>query len=211
MPSTLLRLAASAGPHLPASRPGRAPRTLAAGRRTPAFRARTRPGKGARLGWERKPCVPVQPSHRRPARAPALGATAPVPVGRGGEAAARAGAKRGLACSLPQPAVPEPGAALPKGPSSPPPPPPTLSERSARERRRPGRRSQAHNAFGSWGLSAARGGGGGAPGSRAPALASIQHRPSPGSRPPPAMARSIPPLPESQPARGVLGRDPAGR
>ena len=40
-----------------------------------------------------------------------------------GEAAARAAAKPACARSLPQPAVPEPGAAMPKGPSSPAPPP----------------------------------------------------------------------------------------
>ncbi|XP_043731475.1 basic proline-rich protein-like [Cervus elaphus] len=144
----------------------------------------SREGRSAGVGAEALRARPAQPQAPSPRPGPRRHRARS--RGEGGEAAARAGAKRGLACSLPQPAVPEPGAALPKGPSSPP-PPPTLSERSARERRRPERRSQAHNAFGSWGLSAARGGGGGAPGSRAPALASTQHRPSPGSRPPPAM------------------------
>ncbi|XP_043731486.1 basic proline-rich protein-like [Cervus elaphus] len=169
---------------LPPARDARHAPLLRAGEHRPSVHE---PVPGRALGWggSGSPACPSSPATgAQPAPRPSA-PPRPFPGG-GGEAAARAGAKRGLACSLPQPAVPEPGAALPKGPSSPP-PPPTLSERSARERRRPERRSQAHNAFGSWGLSAARGGGGGAPGSRAPALASTQHRPSPGSRPPPAM------------------------
>ena len=135
------------GRNLPAARPGRVPSSLPAGQRTPAFLARVRPGKGAPLGRERKPCVPVQPTPRRPARAPDLGATAPVPVGSRcpGRSQARPGA---LPAS--QPAVPEPGAALPKGPCSPPPP---------RQSRTPGARSAraqepGSHAFGSLGLSA---------------------------------------------------------
>nr|XP_042099419.1 basic proline-rich protein-like [Ovis aries] len=135
------------GRNLPAARPGRVPSSLPAGQRTPAFLARVRPGKGAPLGRERKPCVPVQPTPRRPARAPDLGATAPVPVGSRcpGRSQARPGA---LPAS--QPAVPEPGAALPKGPCSPPPPSQsrTPGARSARAQE-PG-----SHAFGSLGLSA---------------------------------------------------------
>lgn len=208
VPSTLLRRAFLAGPHLPAARPGRVPPSLPAGQRTPAFLARVRPGKGAPLGRERKPCVPVQPTPRRPARAPDLGATAPVPVGSRcpGRSQARPGA---LPAS--QPAVPEPGAALPKGPCSPPPP---------RQSRTPGARSAraqepGSHAFGSLGLSAVLrmgcGGGGGGGARRPPTLprSRFPHRPSPASLPPAALARPTPARPESQPARGTLGRDPA--
>lgn len=72
VPSTLLRLAALAGPHLPAARQGHVPPSLPAGQRTPVFLAPVRPGKGAPLGREQKPYVPVQPAHRRPAGAPDL-------------------------------------------------------------------------------------------------------------------------------------------
>ena len=78
VPSTLLRLAALAGPHLPAARQGHVPPSLPAGQRTPVFLARVRPGKGAPLGRERKPCVPVQPTHRRP-RARSRGKPLPGP------------------------------------------------------------------------------------------------------------------------------------
>ncbi|XDA70744.1 hypothetical protein R6Z07_001122 [Ovis aries] len=197
------------GRNLPAARPGRVPSSLPAGQRTPAFLARVRPGKGAPLGRERKPCVPVQPTPRRPARAPDLGATAPVPVGSRcpGRSQARPGA---LPAS--QPAVPEPGAALPKGPCSPPPP---------RQSRTPGARSAraqepGSHAFGSLGLSAVLRMGWGVGGAVAEALGGVAlprsrfpHRPSLASVPPPALARPTPARPESQPARGTLGRDPA--
>ncbi|XDA70741.1 hypothetical protein R6Z07_001119 [Ovis aries] len=125
------------GRNLPAARPGRVPSSLPAGQRTPAFLARVRPGKGAPLGRERKPCVPVQPTPRRPARAPDLGATAPVPVGsrcpgrsqarpgalpasQPGSPRARSRAAKGPLLTTTTPSEPDPGSAAPKGPSSPP-------------------------------------------------------------------------------------------
>ena len=134
---------ALAGLHLPGARPARVPPSLLAGQRTPTFLARVRPGKRAPLGRERKPCVPVQPTHRRPAGAPDLGATAPVTGGR--------------RCPGPEPSPTWRGPCLSRqSPSREP-----LCQRAPphhhhpvragpRERCRPERRSQAHTLLGPW-------------------------------------------------------------
>ncbi|XP_055257431.1 basic proline-rich protein-like [Moschus berezovskii] len=70
------------------------------------------PGRVLRLGGRGSPACPSRP----PTGARPAPPTSAPPRPFAGEAAARAGAKPALACSLPQPAVPEPGAALPKGP-----------------------------------------------------------------------------------------------
>ncbi|KAM7246922.1 hypothetical protein CapIbe_003220, partial [Capra ibex] len=129
-----------------------------------------------------KPLPRPEPSP--PWRAPCLSAGSP---------RARSRSAKGPLLTTTTPSEPDPGA------------------RSARAQE-PG-----SHAFGSLGLSAVlRMGWGGGGGAVAEALGGVAlprsrfpHRPSPASLPPPALARPTPARPESQPARGTLGRDPA--
>ncbi|XP_027381349.1 basic proline-rich protein-like [Bos indicus x Bos taurus] len=197
---------ALAGLHLPGARPARVPPSLLAGQRTPTFLARVRPGKRAPLGRERKPCVPVQPTHRRPAGAPDLGATAPVTGGRRcpGRSQARLGVVPASAGS------PRAGSRSAKGPllttttlSEPDPGSAVGQSAGARLTRFwvPGHERRSG------------GGGSAAEGLQGVALplSRFAHSPSPASRPPPALARPTPARPESQHARGTLGREPTRR